>query len=60
MVERHSFYEELETKGSEPPRAPNMAPLHVNINSVVTTMYLAVHYMRLPPQGKGWHDCRDS
>lgn len=54
IVERTSFYEPAQTKGTEPPPEPNLATLDVNMNAVVTTAYLAMHYMRLSPhKGKG-------
>ena len=54
IVERHSFYEPAVTKGSEPPPEPNLATLDINMNGVITTTYLAMHYMRLSPhKGQG-------
>ncbi|VUC25475.1 unnamed protein product [Clonostachys rosea] len=54
IVERHSFYEKQTTKGSEPPPAPNMLTLDINLAAVISTTYLALHYFRLSPhKGQG-------
>jgi NAD(P)-dependent dehydrogenase (short-subunit alcohol dehydrogenase family) len=49
IVERYSFSEKAETKAGSRLLRPTMATLDVNMNSVVTTTYLAMHYMRLSP-----------
>jgi NAD(P)-dependent dehydrogenase (short-subunit alcohol dehydrogenase family) len=49
IVERHSFYEMPKTEGAAPPPPPNLLTLDVNLNAVVTTAYLALHYFRLSP-----------
>lgn len=54
IVERKSFYDIEETQGTEPPAEPNLASLTVNLNGVINTTHLALHYMRLSPhKGQG-------
>ncbi|KAH8173926.1 short chain dehydrogenase domain-containing protein [Sarocladium implicatum] len=47
IVERKNFYEVEDTRGSEPPAVPNLSSLTVNLNGVINTTHLAMHYMRL-------------
>jgi NAD(P)-dependent dehydrogenase (short-subunit alcohol dehydrogenase family) len=49
IVERHSFYEIPKTEGAAPPPPPNLLTLDINLNAVVTTAYLALHYFRQSP-----------
>jgi NAD(P)-dependent dehydrogenase (short-subunit alcohol dehydrogenase family) len=54
IVERHSFYERPEPNGTKPPPEPNVLSLTINLNGVILTTWLAVHYFRLSPhKGKG-------
>lgn len=54
IVERASFYEMEETEGTAPPKEPNFASLTINLNGVINTTHLALHYMRKSPhKGNG-------
>lgn len=52
IVERNNFYEPSVTSGTEPPPVPNLSSLTVNLNGVINTTHLAMHYMRLSPHGE--------
>lgn len=54
IVEKDNFYERHDGIGTKPPPEPNMLTLSINLNAVISTVYLGVHYMRLSPhKGKG-------
>ncbi|KAG9246354.1 hypothetical protein BJ878DRAFT_293707 [Calycina marina] len=51
IVERDSFYKKFPSSGPPPP--PDMLSVDIDLKSVIATGYLAQHYMRLNPHGKG-------
>jgi NAD(P)-dependent dehydrogenase (short-subunit alcohol dehydrogenase family) len=54
IVEKDNFYARHDDIGADPPPAPNMLSLTINLNAVISTTYIAMHYFRLSPhKGKG-------
>ena len=51
IVERDSFYARFPSSG--PPPAPNMLSVDIDLKAVIATGYLAQHYFRQNPHGKG-------
>lgn len=51
IVERGNFYTKFPNTGPPPP--PNMLSVEINLKAVITTGYLAQHYFRQNPHGKG-------